>query len=129
MAEIFFDKYERKGAYHWTETTGSVHRLNAYTLGRYEQVLAALGRIPPDAAILDVGCGDGALAGAIAARLGCVVEGVDVDELPITLARNEFEKRGLRGRFQVTRLDYAGDFNGERTYTLTLESSGAVVPA
>lgn len=36
---------------------------------------------------------------------------------------------GLRGRFQVTRLDYAGDFNGERTYTLTLESSGAVVPA
>jgi 2-polyprenyl-3-methyl-5-hydroxy-6-metoxy-1,4-benzoquinol methylase len=101
MAEIFFDKYERKGAYHWAETTGSVHRLNAYTLGRYEQVLAALGRIPPEAAILDVGCGDGALAGAIAARLGCVVEGVDVDELPITLARNEFKKRGLRGRFQV----------------------------
>ncbi len=36
---------------------------------------------------------------------------------------------GFRGRFQLTRLDYAGDFNGERTYTLTLESSGAVVPA
>lgn len=32
----------------------------------------------------------------------------------------------LRGAFQVTRLDYAGDFNGERTYTLALESSGAV---
>jgi predicted secreted protein len=32
----------------------------------------------------------------------------------------------LQGRFQVTRLDYAGDFNGERTYTLSLESSGAV---
>jgi TP901-1 family phage major tail protein len=32
----------------------------------------------------------------------------------------------LRGRFLVTRLDYAGDFNGERTYTLALESSGAV---
>ncbi len=35
----------------------------------------------------------------------------------------------LRGRFLVTRLDYAGDYNGERTYTLSLESSGAVVPA
>ncbi|WP_156679428.1 phage tail tube protein [Sphingomonas profundi] len=35
----------------------------------------------------------------------------------------------LRGRFLVTRLDYAGDFNGERTYTLALESSGAVVSA
>jgi TP901-1 family phage major tail protein len=32
----------------------------------------------------------------------------------------------LRGRFLVTRLDYAGDYNGERTYALSLESSGAV---
>jgi TP901-1 family phage major tail protein len=32
----------------------------------------------------------------------------------------------MRGRFLLTRLDYAGDFNGERSYTLALESSGAV---
>jgi len=32
----------------------------------------------------------------------------------------------LRARFLVTRLDYAGDYNGERTFTLNLESSGAV---
>lgn len=35
----------------------------------------------------------------------------------------------LRGRFLVQRLDYAGDFNGERNYTLALESSGPVSPA
>ena len=35
----------------------------------------------------------------------------------------------LRGRFLVQRLDYAGDFNGERNYALQLESSGPVVPA
>lgn len=35
----------------------------------------------------------------------------------------------LRGEFLVQRLDYAGDFNGERNYTLQLESSGPVVPA
>ena len=35
----------------------------------------------------------------------------------------------LRGRFLVQRLDYAGDFNGERNYTLQLEGSGAVIPA
>ena len=35
----------------------------------------------------------------------------------------------LRGKFLVQRLDYAGDFNGERNYTLQLESSGAVIPA
>jgi TP901-1 family phage major tail protein len=32
----------------------------------------------------------------------------------------------MRGRFLVTRLEYAGDFNGERNYTLALESSGPV---
>jgi len=32
----------------------------------------------------------------------------------------------LRGTFQLTRLDYSGDFNGERSYTLALESSGPI---
>lgn len=32
----------------------------------------------------------------------------------------------MQGKFLVTRLDYAGDHNGERTYALALESSGAV---
>lgn len=35
----------------------------------------------------------------------------------------------MTGRFLVTKLDYAGDFNGERSYTLSLESSGAVIAA
>ena len=35
----------------------------------------------------------------------------------------------MRGAFLVTRLEYAGDFNGERNYTLALESSGEVVSA
>ncbi|MET0240649.1 MAG: phage tail protein [Sphingobium sp.] len=33
----------------------------------------------------------------------------------------------MRGKFLVVRLDYAGDYNGERNYTLSLESSGPVV--
>ncbi|MCJ2184229.1 phage major tail protein, TP901-1 family [Novosphingobium sp. 1949] len=35
----------------------------------------------------------------------------------------------LRGQFLVQRLDYAGDFNGERNYTVQLESSGAITSA
>lgn len=35
----------------------------------------------------------------------------------------------MRGQFLVQRLDYSGDFNGERNYALQLESSGPVVPA
>ena len=34
-----------------------------------------------------------------------------------------------RGRLLIQRLDYAGDFNGERNYSMQLESSGAVSPA
>ncbi|WP_379552699.1 phage major tail protein, TP901-1 family [Erythrobacter sp. W53] len=34
----------------------------------------------------------------------------------------------MQGKFLVERLDYAGDFNGERTYSLQLESSGEVTP-
>ena len=33
----------------------------------------------------------------------------------------------MHGKFLVQRLDYAGDFNGERNYTMQLESSGPVV--
>ncbi len=33
----------------------------------------------------------------------------------------------MQGRFLVTRLDYSGDYNGERNYALNLESSGPVV--
>lgn len=44
--------------------------------------------------------------------------------------RLSFESgEAMTGKFLVTRLDYAGDFNGERNYTLSLESSGPVVSA
>ena len=33
----------------------------------------------------------------------------------------------LQGRFLIARLDYSGDFNGERSYAVSLESSGPVV--
>ena len=48
-----------------------------------------------------------------------------IDEYELSVEDGE----KLRGRFLVQRLDYAGDFNGERNYTLQLESSGPVVPA
>jgi 2-polyprenyl-3-methyl-5-hydroxy-6-metoxy-1,4-benzoquinol methylase len=102
MTEIAFNKYAAKGAYHWTECFGPVHRLNAFTLGRYEMVLWALlgHKIGGRDRVLDVGCGDGALSGLIAMRLAAQIEGVDVTPLSIELARAEFAKRGLSGRFQ-----------------------------
>ena len=117
MTEIAFDKYAVKGAYHWTECFGPLHRLNAYTLGRYEMVLAALAanNLGGDARILDVGCGDGALSGLVALRIKAQIDGVDVEPLSIELARREFAERGLFGRFsKIDGYEYPFD-NGSFT--------------
>jgi TP901-1 family phage major tail protein len=45
-----------------------------------------------------------------------------IDEFELSFESGE----RLRGRFLVTRLDYSGDYNGERNYALSLESSGPV---
>ena len=48
-----------------------------------------------------------------------------LDDYRLTFESGEM----MTGRFLVTRLDYAGDYNGERSYTVALESSGQVVSA
>lgn len=55
-------------------------------------------------------------------RIRANVLGGIIDDYEVSFEGGE----RLRGKFQVTRLDYSGDFNGERSYTLNLESSGAV---
>lgn len=70
--------------------------------------------------------GAGVFTGSAAeARIrGNALTGV-IDDYRLSFESGE----SMTGRFLVTRLDYAGDFNGERSYTLSLESSGAVVAA
>lgn len=101
--EIFFDKYAIKGAYHWTELFGPLHRRNAYTAARYEAVLRAFAAsgLAKGARVLDVGCGDAALSGLIAKRFDARLTGVDTNDLSIKLAREQFAKYGLSGEFQV----------------------------
>jgi len=45
-----------------------------------------------------------------------------VDDYQLTFESGE----RMQGKFLLTRLDYVGDFNGERNFTLALESSGPV---
>jgi len=49
--------------------------------------------------------------------------GGDIEDYELSFESGE----RLRGTFLLTRLEYAGDFNGERNYTVALESSGEVV--
>lgn len=67
--------------------------------------------------------GSGIFTGSDAeARIKQNVLAGKIDAYEVTFESGE----RIQGNFLVTRLEYAGDFNGERTYTLALESSGAV---
>ncbi len=65
----------------------------------------------------------GIFAGSAAeARLQAQALGGTIDDFELA-----FESGArMRGRFLVTRLEHSGDYNGERQYALSLESSGAV---
>jgi TP901-1 family phage major tail protein len=54
------------------------------------------------------------------------VQGLALDGLVEEYELSFESGQRMRGRFLVSRLEYAGDFNGERSYTLALESSGPV---
>lgn len=67
--------------------------------------------------------GSGIFTGSAAeGRLKAHALGGLIDDYEVSFESGE----RMRGKFLVTRLDYAGDFNGERTYTMSLESSGPV---
>lgn len=102
MTAPYFDKYDRKGAYHWDDYFGGLRRMNAYTRARYDLVLecARKANLPADARILEVGCGDGALSGVLCSKLRIAACGVDTSETGLALARSMFADRGLAGDFR-----------------------------
>jgi TP901-1 family phage major tail protein len=68
--------------------------------------------------------GSGIFTGSTAeARVKANALGGALDDYELSFESGE----RMRGRFLVTRLDYSGDYNGERNYTMSLESSGPVV--
>ena len=52
-----------------------------------------------------------------------------LDGTPLDLQLSYEDGQRLNGSFVIQRLEYAGDFNGERHYTLDFESIAPVVPA
>ncbi len=102
MTAPYFDKYDRKGAYHWHDYFGGLRRMNAYTGARYDIVLQCVREAGawPGSRLLEVGCGDGALCGVLHSRLGAAVTGVDTSDKGLALARQMFKQRGWAGDFR-----------------------------
>ena len=68
--------------------------------------------------------GAGVFTGSAAeARLKANALAGTIDDYQLSFASGET----VSGRFLLTKLDYSGDFNGERSYTVALESSGQVL--
>lgn len=80
QGEIWFDKYERQGPYHWSLY---YDRKDVAYRSLVDTVTAM---VPPDKKVLDLGCGDGVLAHRLAKVRGCRVTGVDLHPLAISFA-------------------------------------------
>lgn len=98
-----FHKYERRGAYHWAFVSNHPLRHHCPTTARYRAVLDAVsgwqGR-----EVVDVGCGDGALAGWLV-KVGARVTGVEPDADGRDLAEEAFDRRKLPGTFVANTVD------------------------
>jgi len=98
MVYIKFDKYQKRGAYHWQQIANNIFTFNAYVSARYQQVLKV---IPKDKSlkILDIGCGDGVLSWKLFNQTKSKITGVDTDEHSLKFARKEIQKRNARANF------------------------------
>jgi ubiquinone biosynthesis O-methyltransferase len=79
-------------------------RLGAITESLETQVILDLARNLAERRVLDIGCGDGALACLAAAR-GAEVTGIDSDSTMLSVARSRAETAGLQVRFLEGRIE------------------------
>jgi SAM-dependent methyltransferase len=92
-----FEKYRKRGAYHWRMISRNLKEHRPFTAARYQICLEMLGNAK-NRIVADFGCGDGALAGLIA-KAGGIVIGIDPNRQGLALARGMFESHRLRGTF------------------------------
>ena len=106
---IGFDKYRKRGAYHWQEIVDNPD---------YRALIDTIsGFLAPEQTVLDIGCGDGAYLGAVAGKIKAGW-GIDAEAVAIKLAREKFYERGITNcRVENLRIDQAKKFfahNGQR---------------
>lgn len=83
---IGFDKYRKRGAYHWSAVQDNQD---------YRSLIEAISKfLRPDQVVLDIGCGDGAYLGFVASRIHTGV-GIDAEAVAIDLAREKFKEHGI----------------------------------
>jgi 2-polyprenyl-3-methyl-5-hydroxy-6-metoxy-1,4-benzoquinol methylase len=102
VAEIDFEKYRTRGAYHWQQVSLHPSRSNAIAKARYRKCVellhGSMGRMV-GSVVLDMGCGDGVLAWMLS-RAGAAVHGVDPSLEAIQFARQMHDQRRTGAEFR-----------------------------
>ncbi len=96
LDEIEFNRYERRGAYHWEQISHSIRKHNAFVTARYGSVMSVLDGVR-EQLLLDIGGGDGVLSYLLARRHARVVT-IDNVRIALMYAKEEFACRGLKAR-------------------------------
>ncbi|MEY5068553.1 MAG: hypothetical protein RLZ47_415 [Bacteroidota bacterium] len=101
--EIKFIKYDKMGAYHWTNYYGGLSKIDCFLRARYQIVIELLEQngINKSAKLLEIGSGDGALSGLIYRKFNCHITGVDPSEKGVNYAQEIFHQYGFEGEFTV----------------------------
>lgn len=98
-----FEKYLKQGAYHWDATSHCPWRHVAFTAGRYQAILRAVGDWQGKS-VLDIACGDCCLS-ALMASAGATIVGIDASSAGLDVGKKRWLKENpetfTRARFQV----------------------------
>lgn len=109
--EIDFEKYKKRGAYHWQNYFGRVTKIDSFLRGRYDQVIRLLRKagIHEHSTVLEVGCGDGALSGLIYKTFRCKLTGIEPSDIGIRFCQEMFAQHKYAGTFAISS-GYTFDF-------------------
>lgn len=102
--EIEFEKYRIRGAYHWQDYFGGLFKIDCFLRARYDLVIALMRKYgaTKSSAVMDVGCGDGALSALIYKTFRCDLTGLDPSRDGIRYCMQMFEKHNYKGTFRVS---------------------------
>ena len=102
--EIAFEKYRKRGAYHWENYFGGLFKIDCFLRGRYDLVVSFMKKFGASetSAVLEVGCGDGALSGLIYKTFRCHLTGLEPSADGIRYCEEMFDKHGFKGLFRIS---------------------------